>query len=181
MPPTVAQKSSGSTTGSIEDSAVRDAEEKRFHVGAERPFDVVVLSVHVRGDHSPQSDEFRSRAHRSEPVPGKKHPDHLAEREPGLGAQGPRGLVEGEDSVRENRRCDLEAAGRRKRGVSVGAAESSGEDRFSVSLRRSSGDFAPGTECGPTRTAGAFRVAASSCFRNLSRTHRAPCLGGPGW
>ena len=72
MPPAVAQKRSGSTSGDTVDGPGGRGQGQLDDVGAEATVDVVVLAVDVGGDGAPDGDLAGARGHRHEPAQGNQ-------------------------------------------------------------------------------------------------------------
>ncbi len=90
---------------------------------------VVVLAVHVRGDHAAERHELRARHHRAGPVLAQCEVVDLAERNPRFGPQHSRIAIEMQDPAGAFRPADDSSGTRRKRGVAVGPSESAEERR----------------------------------------------------
>ena len=63
-----------------DNAAVGDAQHQRCHMGAERSFDVMVLSMNIRCHHAAQGDELGARRDRRKPTSGKENTIQLVER-----------------------------------------------------------------------------------------------------
>ena len=145
-----------------DDAVVRQAHAQALHVRAEATFAVMVLTVHVAGDHAAERHELGSGCDRREPTPRDEQTIELRQAEARLGAHHPRRSIELEDAVGEPRRDHSISRARGQRRVSVRATEAARESRaargrfqiLAQLLPTRYGDASPTTQRGGRRIDG---------------------------
>ena len=113
---------------------VRGRQGERLEVGAEGTVALVILAVHVGGDHAADGDEPGAGHDRGEPATGSEHLEDVGEQDAGLAGEQPGIGVEREHPVEgQQRQGEVRVEG----GVAVGAGPL--PRAMSVSQRSSSG------------------------------------------
>jgi hypothetical protein len=112
-----------------DDTPVGQGQREPFDMVAEAAVAMMVLAVHVRGDHAADGHELRARHHRREKAEGHRQGQDVGQEHPRLDVDPARRAVERADAV--------EAAGRESDGfpdcgVAVGAAVAAGDETAPV-------------------------------------------------